>query len=180
MNIETERLVLRAVEPDDAGFLADLINDPEVRASLGAYDLVYPVSKDMEEKWIRERSARDDESHLIVTCRRGRGPLGMLSIKDINWRNSSAHITIMLERASWDKGYGSEAVSGALDFLFNKMNMHRVWLRVVETNARAIRCYEKCGFRREGTLREDVHTRGRWRSSHIMSVLADEFRGRKR
>ena len=33
---------------------------------------------------------------------------------------------------------------------FDKMNLHRVWLNVYDFNARGIRCYEKCGFEREG------------------------------
>jgi len=180
MNIETKRLVMRAVEPEDAEFLAGLVNDPEVRGSLGAYDLVYPMSVDMEERWIQEAGSKEDEAHLIIAGRRDGRPIGVLSVKDISWRNASAHLTIMLERGSWGRGYGTEAVSGALGFLFDGLNMHRVWLRVLDTNERAIRCYEKCGFRKDGTLREDVFTGGTWHSSHIMSILADEFRRMRR
>jgi len=178
VNIETKRLVLRAVEPKDARFLTDLINDPDVRSAMGAYDLVFPMSADMEERWI-ESVSKKDEVHLIVTLRTGGSPLGMLSLKDINDRNGSAHLSIILQKKSWGKGYGTEAVTGALCLLFDRMNMHRVWLRVAEYNKRAIACCKKCGFKVEGTLRDDHFAGATWRSSQVMSVLENEFR-RKR
>ena len=59
------------------------------------------------------------------------------------------------------------------------MNMHRVWLRVAEQNKRAIACYKKCGFKVEGTLRDDHYAGDAWRNSYVMSILDSDFR-RKR
>ncbi len=180
MNIETKGLILRALELKDASFLVDMVNDPDVREVLGAYDLVFPVSLDVEEKWISKVVERIDEAHMIITVRKGAKPIGILSVKDMMNRNAFAHLSIILEKKSWDKGFGTEAVTGVLDFLFNRKNMHRVWLRVDRRNARAIRCYEKCRFSMDGVLREDHFTAGAWQDSLIMSILADEFRGRPR
>jgi RimJ/RimL family protein N-acetyltransferase len=55
------------------------------------------------------------------------------------------------------------------------MNLHRVFLRVHADNARGIRCYEKVGFQREGTLRESVFRAGAYRDMVLMSILASEF-----
>jgi len=178
MNIETKRLVLRALEPRDARFLADLVNDPDVASVLGAYNLVFPMSVDMEERWI-ESVSKTEDVHLIATLKVGSSPLGVLSIKDINKRNGSAHLSMLLQKKSWDKGYGTEAITGILSFLFDRKNMHRVWLRVAEYNERAIACYRKCGFKVEGTLREDHYASDAWHGSHIMSILYSDFR-RKR
>ncbi len=180
MNIETKRLVMRALEPEDAQFLADLINDPEVRHSLGAYNLVYPTSTDLEAKWIAEVGGRKDQVAMMMTARTGKKPVGLIAISDMNERNASAHLSIIIEQKNWNKGYGSEAISGLVGHLFGEMNIHRIWLRVDQNNARAIRCYEKLGFRREGTLREDHFAHGAWRSSYVMSLLADEFRRSKK
>lgn len=180
MIVTTKRLELRPLETSDAQFLADLINDPEVRSSLGAYDLIAPVSIDYEEKWVENVATRNDQTHLMIQTRRASRPIGMVSTKDINRRTGSVHVTIMLERASWGKGYGEEALGALVGFLFDSMNAHRVWLRVDARNERAIKCYEKCGFRKEGTLREDNFADGQWQSSHIMSVLSHEYGGGKR
>jgi len=74
------------------------------------------------------------------------------------------------------KGLGTEATRLVLDYAFNTLKLHRVDLRVLEYNKRAIRCYEKCGFVREGTEREGALIEGRWESDVMMSILEQEYR----
>ena len=180
MNIETKRLVMRAPEKEDAPFLADLVNDAEVRANLGAYNLIFPTSIELEERWISDSEKKNDEFHVLMTAKKGGKALGLIGVREINERNASAHLTIMVATESRDRGYGTEAILGMLEFLFMKLNMHRVWLRADEKNERAIRCYEKCGFKTEGKLREDHFAHGGWCCSFIMSVLVNDFkRGRR-
>ncbi|MFN2157525.1 MAG: GNAT family N-acetyltransferase, partial [Anaerolineae bacterium] len=75
----------------------------------------------------------------------------------------------------WGKGYGSDAIRTLLRFAFDEMNLHRVQLTVYEDNARAIRAYEKCGFRHEGRLRDAVYRKGRYYDMLLMSVLSGEL-----
>jgi len=64
-----------------------------------------------------------------------------------------------------------------LSYAFGPLGLHRVELRVDHPNARAIRCYEKCGFRREGLQREDRRqTDGTYHHSIVMDILEEEFR----
>ena len=160
---------------EDAEFLASLINDPEVRGILGAYSLIAPISVETEKNWIAQANAKDNEAHVIIEIKKEKRSIGILSIKDIDHRNSSAQISIIIERQSWNMGYGSEAVRTAISFLIERMNMHRIWLRVDENNHRALRCYEKCGFKFDGVLREDHFSDGRWKSSLVMSLLSTEY-----
>jgi RimJ/RimL family protein N-acetyltransferase len=55
------------------------------------------------------------------------------------------------------------------------MNLHRVFLRIHEDNTSGIRCYEKVGFRPEGTMRESVFKEGKYYDVHITSILKSEF-----
>ncbi|HEY6417466.1 MAG TPA: GNAT family protein [Candidatus Binataceae bacterium] len=59
---------------------------------------------------------------------------------------------------------------------FDKMNLHRLWLHVFDFNPRAIASYEKCGFKREGVMREDRFHRGRYHDTIVMGILAEEYR----
>ena len=59
---------------------------------------------------------------------------------------------------------------------FDKMNLHRLWLHVHDSNARAIASYEKCGFKREGVLRDDHFARGRHHDTIVMAILESEYR----
>ena len=61
-----------------------------------------------------------------------------------------------------------------LRLAFSEMNLHRIHLRVDADNARGIRCYEKCGFRPEGTMRDAIFREGRYHDQLLMSVLRPE------
>ena len=63
-----------------------------------------------------------------------------------------------------------------LGYAFEKMKLHRVELTVLDYNLRGIRCYEKCGFRREGVLRESAFIEGEYHSDIMMSILESEYR----
>jgi [ribosomal protein S5]-alanine N-acetyltransferase len=65
----------------------------------------------------------------------------------------------------------------ALSHAFRPGGLHRVDLRVLEENGRAIRCYEKCGFVIEGREREGARIAGEWKTDVLMSVLEQEWRG---
>jgi RimJ/RimL family protein N-acetyltransferase len=62
-----------------------------------------------------------------------------------------------------------------LGFAFGEMNLHRVFLTVYADNQRAIRCYEKCGFRHEGRQREARFSDGRYQDELMMGILREEF-----
>lgn len=94
----------------------------------------------------------------------------------IDWKNRNAELGITIgEKAYWGQGYGTDAIRTLLDLAFREMNLHRIFLRVDEDNARGIRCYEKVGFRQEGTLRDATFKEGTYQSQHVMSILKSEF-----
>ncbi|HEY7357566.1 MAG TPA: GNAT family protein, partial [Ktedonobacterales bacterium] len=68
-----------------------------------------------------------------------------------------------------------EAVRLLLDYAFRLRNLHKVWLRVVSTNERAIRAYRACGFVEEGRLREQTWGDGRYVDDVYMGILRTEW-----
>ena len=79
------------------------------------------------------------------------------------------------EREFWSKGYGTDMMRLCLQYAFVELNMYRVSLGLHEYNPRALRSYEKAGFRLEGRTRKDtqhegMHTDGLW-----MGILRDEW-----
>jgi RimJ/RimL family protein N-acetyltransferase len=78
--------------------------------------------------------------------------------------------------ACWGQGLGTEATRLVLGYAFDILQLHRVELRVLAYNQRAIRAYEKAGFVYEGIEREGAWIAGRWESDLCMSILEDEYR----
>jgi ribosomal-protein-alanine N-acetyltransferase len=76
------------------------------------------------------------------------------------------------------RGLGTEVTRLVLAYAFEVLSLHRLELRVLAFNQRAIACYEKCGFVREGVEREGAWIGEKWQSDIIMSVLEQEYKGR--
>ncbi len=75
-------------------------------------------------------------------------------IGEVNWKLPEYEIGYIADVDHEGKGYVTEAVKGVLGCLFNDLGAHRVRLECDETNLRSIRVAERCGFVREGLIRE--------------------------
>lgn len=102
---------------------------------------------------------------------------GQVLLEGLNPHDRRARLVIgLLGDALLGRGIGRKAVGLALDQAFGPMGLHRVDLRVLAFNTRAIRCYEACGFRHEGTAREAALVGGEWHDDRIMAILEQEWR----
>jgi ribosomal-protein-alanine N-acetyltransferase len=80
--------------------------------------------------------------------------IGYIALTDIIWCKGSAELRVCIGQASFrDKGYGTEAIRTFVNFVLAKTHISMVYLRVYRENLRAIRCYEKCGFRKRAILK---------------------------
>ena len=61
--------------------------------------------------------------------------------------DAEAELGIALTAEKQDRGYGTEAVAAIMRYGLERLGLKRIFLRVDPANARAIRVYEKCGFR---------------------------------
>jgi len=75
---------------------------------------------------------------------------------DINETKGEAELGIMIgNRDYWDKGYGADAVTTLLDYIFRQTDLNRIYLKTLESNCRAQKCFQKCGFTPYGHLSRD-------------------------
>ena len=174
--IEGRLTVLRAIEPDDLEALWRWQNDPEVM-----YYWAEPysvVSRDeLASRYHAGLGGPSGGAHWLLIATREGQPIGRIGYVDLDRRNRRTEIALQIgERDYWGRGYGSDALLAFLGYLFHGLNLHKVWLRVEEFNARARRAYEKCGFRRDGVFREHTYVGGRYHDSLIMSITEEEFR----
>jgi len=94
-----------------------------------------------------------------------------------NWSlvHQHAELAYDLAPAYWGRGYMRRAVVAVLDWGFNSVALNRVHAFVMTSNIRSIGLLERCGFIREGTLRELRFARGTPRDFHVYALLAKDF-----
>lgn len=126
------------------------------------------MEKHLEEEkdtfWFSIRTLEDDRL------------LGDIDLAVINWGSRDAFVGLGIgEREFWGKGYGTDAMKIILRYAFLELNLRRVTLNVLEYNGRAIRSYEKAGFRLEGRQRQVIQREGRRWDVLNMGILREEW-----
>ena len=172
-----EKVVLRGLELYDAKELHKCVNDWEVRRYLGMF---YPFSEIEEEEFVKSSWERRKKGtdFIFGICEKENGQLiGTIGLHKVDWKNRNAELGIAIwKKEYWGRGYGTDAIIALLKYAFHELNLHRVYLRVYNFNKRAIRCYEKAGFKKEGVMREAFWRNGEWHDTILMSILQSEFK----
>ena len=102
--------------------------------------------------------------------------IGDCALCQISWEDRRAGLAICIgDKTRWGHGYGTDATRALVRFGFEEMNLNRIWLTVYADNPRAIRCYEKVGFVREGVKRQAVYHDGKFVDEVMMSMLREEY-----
>jgi len=168
-----ERIYLRPLDEGDLDRCLRWINDAGILARLGRRT---PMSRAMEREWLANQYRSDRDLNMAIVVSDGDRHIGNCGFNEIDHPNRSGVFGILIgERDAWGKGYGPEAARLVLEYGFGELNLHRISLCVHADNERAIRAYEKVGFRREGVLRDAYYRHGRYHDTLIMAVLASEW-----
>lgn len=136
------------------------------------------VSVRTSREWLEKEIAKEAGSIFWFTIRTLEDDrlLGDIVLEVNRWWAGEAFVGLGIgDRELWGKGYGTEAMNLALDFAFNEINLRRVSLTVFEYNPRAIRSYEKAGFRHEGRKRQALCREGKRWDEMYMGILREEW-----
>lgn len=166
-------VVLRAPKPGDVAERLALGNSPEIHHMFGADPAsVRPLTQEAAEAWVETQMRApygwiiEADGHLI-----GAGRLHSVDRLD---QRASVAIGI-LDPAQLGKGLGSRALHLLVQYGFDRLGLHRLDLRVLDYNARAIAAYQKVGFTIEGRQRESARVGGDWHDDLMMGLLASEY-----
>jgi RimJ/RimL family protein N-acetyltransferase len=170
-----EKTRLREYRKEDIELKLSLLNDPEVLKYLES-GIPYPLTLNEELKWFESISAFKDTYRFAIETLEDGQFIGDCGINSIDWKNSVASVVIFIGNKNYlGKGYGTDAMKTLLDFIFMEMNLNKVRLNVYSFNERAVKSYEKCGFKQEGVLRQEIFRNGKYYDTIVMGILRDEF-----
>jgi RimJ/RimL family protein N-acetyltransferase len=165
-------MVLRLITEADLSECVGWLNDPEVTEFMETESGGHTLKT--ARGWLAQFSDPDSGSRAWAIEADGRH-IGNCNLTTQE-PGQSAHFGIMIgDKTAWGKGYGTAATREALRIGFVEMGLHRIHLDTDARNLRAIRCYEKCGFRHEGVLRKARLKRGIWADTVLMAILREEW-----
>jgi aminoglycoside 6'-N-acetyltransferase len=166
--LKGERVTLRPVRAADADRLLEILHEPEVARWWGEHDA----------KRVREELIEPDDV-VVYAIEVGGDVVGSIQYyeeTDPDYRHAS--VDLFLATDAQGQGLGSEAIRVLAGHLFVTRGHHRLTIDPAADNERAIRAYERVGFRPVGVMREyERGDDGTWHDGLLMDLLASEFRG---
>lgn len=136
------------------------VNNPEVACGLLRY---LPVSDFEHQEWYK--SGKDRVYFAIESG----AYVGNIGIREVDWQSRNGYLFVFIgNQTYWNKGVATAALNRFVKYCFDTLNLHKIKLRVLESNEAAVKVYEKCGFETEGTLKDDFYYGGKYHNIKIM------------
>ena len=175
--LQTARLTMREVTPDDAYAFRDYMTEDAYWMSLPIEPPTLSSVRAFLEQCVQNRTKAPRETWFLaaveIASQRIVGE-GILDVRSWPWRQGEIGWGVDPSRAG--QGLATEIGAAMLRLAFEGLELHRVVARSRVGHAASRRIMEKLGMREEGVLRDDVCARGAWWSSVQCSILADEWR----
>ena len=168
-----ERIYLSPRNTEEVEKFTEWLNDFETTDYIGRSAII--TTLEGERKYF-EGSNDKNYSFFIVTLDNDK-LIGTIGLECYDHINRTATLGIFIgDKEYRSKGYGTEAVRLILDYGFNYLNLNNIKLDLMSFNERALKCYQKCGFKEYGRRRKCKFINGKYYDSIEMDVLAEEFK----
>ncbi|MBV8081787.1 MAG: GNAT family N-acetyltransferase [Candidatus Eremiobacteraeota bacterium] len=164
-----QKVRLRPIEPDDVEMLQRWINTSPAREFIFRR---LPVSFEQERDWAANAAVNPNTPGYVIQTLAG-ADVGTISLH-IEGARATLGIAIY-EQRYWARGLGTDAVRVLVDAAFRTRPLVRIELTVLPDNARAIACYERAGFAREGVMRRWLWRDGEYCDVVLMSIVHDDW-----
>jgi len=147
-----------------------LAQSAELRAQIDSLDV--PTLDGNRRYWRQKFQDKSREDYAILAeASRHVGNCGLVAI---DTRRRKAELWIYLGEA-YGQGVGAKALHLLLSRAFDDLKLHRVYIRVVASNPRALAFYLRAGFKIEGHARGDTIQDGASLDSTLLSILSSEY-----
>ena len=166
-------IAFRPIDYDDLETLRELYNDMTTFLQLGTPEMV--TSEEQIEWWKSSSKNKTNRRFCIVGGEKHRVVIGILRIRNINHVNKNCEVGLDIVPQYRGRGYGEKSYEMVLEYLFNHMNMHTVYLRVIDINEMARSLYEKVGFQLTGKYPEFIYRDGKYRDYLLMCMTRQMY-----
>lgn len=176
--LTSEHLVLRKMLPTDDTDMFEYARNPAVTRFLLWEPHISQRFTRSYLKFIQSQYSSGNFYDWAVTLADSGKMIGTCGFASIDEENNCGEIGYVLNPQYWGKGLATEALLRVMRFGFDYMDLHRVYVRIMEHNTASERVAEKCGMRHEATLKSSLLVKGEYRTIKIYALLRDEFHER--
>lgn len=171
--LKGKRIYLRALEPEDLGFLYQVENDEAI------WELSHtqaPYSQFVLKQYLS--NAHQDifeakQLRLVISDYNGKA-LGMIDLFDFDFKNRRAGVGILVyEPNQRQQGFGREALELLIQYSFNHLNLHQLYCNIAEDNTDSVKLFENQGFKMVGVKKDWIYSNKNFKNECLFQLIND-------
>ncbi len=169
--LQTERLILRAFQMDDAPAVDKYVSEKAIAAT--TLNIPHPYTLEMAEEWIGTHKEAFDNGQAVrfaITLGDSGELLGAIGL-EITAAHERAEIGYWIGKPHWGKGYCTEAAIAVLQHGFDSIGLERIYATHFRRNPASGRVMQKAGMKHEGRLRHHIKKWGEFEDLEMYSIL---------
>ncbi len=167
MELENSKVILRPIDETDTENIVTWRNKDSVKRHF-----IYrkPFTIEGHTAWLQNMVKTGKVAQFIIYSQELGKDVGSVFLRDIDQDNRKAEYGIFLgEDDARGHGIGTAAAKLIVKYGFDELRLHKIFLRVFADNIRAIKSYEKAGFRQEAYLKDEVYISGAFQDIVLMA-----------
>ncbi|MFC3417923.1 GNAT family N-acetyltransferase [Salinicoccus hispanicus] len=173
--LETDRLILRQVTPEDAGSLLKYLCSKDVTKHMGLEPFKTIDDALDEISWYQSILEKNTGIRWGITLKGQREVIGSCGFLNMASKHHRAEIGFELSKDYWGQGIAGEALKAVSEYGFERMDLQRIEALIEPLNISSQKLTERHGFVREGLLRSYEFTCGKFDDLYMYSLLKQDF-----
>ena len=168
-----KKIGIRAVEKSDLLLIQSWRNDESLRQYFREYR---DFSITQKENWYNNMITDNRFEMFVIKDCSNDVSIGVAGITYIDWvnRHGDVHFYIGKDSEWIDRKYSPEAIKIILAYGFNTLNLNKLWAEIYEIDTKKLDFFQSLGFKIDASLREHYFYKGKYYTSHILSLLRSE------
>lgn len=133
------------------------------------------INQEEHERWFNKISNSENDKYLVFFIENF--PVGLVYFNYINLEHHHCTWGFYIGEKNVIASAGTLMGCLGLEYIFNELNMHKVYGEVLEKNAKSLSYHEKMGFKREGELKEHILKQGKYEGIVLYSLFKKDWKG---
>ena len=172
MDLKSDKIYLRAIEPEDVDLLFIWENDPE---NWRVSETKAPFSRHL----LLEFAQSPQDIYMYKQIRfmicTDEGAVGTIDLFDYNPVNRSVGVGILIQSEEYKgKGFATDALNIAADYGRDVLNLKNIFASMHASNEISIKLFEKTGYELVGTKKQNLFSRGEWEDELIYQLSLEK------
>ena len=174
MYLYGRKVILRSVEEEDLEMLRELTNSPDFEKMIVGWS--FPISKKDQAEWFANCRNNDSRLRFTIVTEQD-GAVGMIGLRDIDWKNGSASgLGIRIAKKELrSHGLATDAQMTLMRYAFDELRLNRINASVLNYNTASLRMCEKVGYKVEGIKRKAIYKDGQFHDLVILGCLKSDY-----